>query len=381
MQKIFSFAAAMLFAVSINAQTLTFGEGSTGDQTYGDEIFAVTVAGWSGNHSATSGRQFGTLEDNKKEVGMIASGGKLDGTNRSMNIVSTYSGTVELYMCSSSSDNERDVTVNGVVRQTAKLGQNIESKDVYAVLSFDINYGTTSVTTNGAVYLYKVVFTSNGEAAPAPRDTVASYIQGIQYGSFVAGPMAAEGQVNLAFSTKYNANKTTCTAISFGKSMKLLENAPDSFYVKVTPAEGQFLAGDVIDFQPFTTMSTTDYTGAKYANIRIYGGNDTNVSLLYETAATASDKSDVTDGHEVAGDVKWHQYTLTENCEALYFGRNGGTRINVLSFIVTRDKEEEPTAVNSVTGNPSSVTHKVIENGRIVIIRDNVRYDITGSKL
>lgn len=377
MQKIFSFAAALLFAASINAQTLTFGDGATGNQTYGDETFAVTVAGWDGNHSATSGRQFGTLDDNKKEVGMIASGGKLDGTNRSMNIVSTYSGTVDLYMCSSSGSSERDVTVNGVVKQTAKLGQNVESKDVYAVLSFDINYGTTSVTTNGAVYLYKVVFTSNGESAPDPRDTVASYIQGIQHGSFVATSVAETGKVDLAFSTKYNANKTSCTAITFAKSMSVVDNAPSDYYVKVT-AEGGFQVGDVIDFQPFTSMSADDYAGTKYANIRIYGGNDTNVSLLYETAATASDKSDVTDGHEVAGDVKWHQYTLTADCDALYFGRSGGTRINVLSFIVTRDLEEEPTAINSVTGNSSPVTHKVIENGRIVIIRDNVRYDITG---
>ena len=380
MRKIFSIFAAALFAASMNAQTLTFGEGSTGNQTYGEGDFTMTVAGWDGNHSASSGRYFGTLDQSSKITGMIASGGKIDSNTRSWSITSTYSGTLELYVCSSAST-ERDITVNGVVKQTANLGNNTEEKPVYAIVSFDITYGNTAITTNGAVYIYKVVFTSNGESAPAPRDTVASYIQGIQHGSFVAGPMAAEGQVDLAYSTRYNANSTACTAITFGKSMKLLENAPDSFYVKVTPAEGQFLAGDVIDFQPFTTMSATDYSGTKYANVRIYGGNDTNVSLLFETAATSSDKSDVTDGHEQAGDVKWHQYTLTADCDALYFGRSGGSRISLLSFIVTRAKQGGETTAMETIDTPAAKAIKRIENGRIVIIRDNIRYDITGLKL
>jgi len=39
------------------------------------------------------------------------------------------------------------------------------------------------------------------------------------------------------------------------------------------------------------------------------------------------------------------------------------------------------TAINPVTGNPSSITRKVIKNGRIVIIRDDMCYDILGNKL
>ena len=385
MRKIFSFFAAVLFAASMNAQTITFGEGSTGDLTYGEGDFTMTVAGWDGNHSATSGRYFGTLDQSSKVVGMIAAGGKIDGNTRSWSIKSTYSGTVELYVCSSSDSAERDITVNGVVKQTANLGKNIEDKTVYAIVSFDITYGNTSLITSGAVYIYKVVFTSNGESAPVveERDTVASYVQGILVGNYAV--TSTGDKVALSYNTKYNKNSKACTAMTFTSSITASKDTLTNHYCMITPAEGTFKAGDIVTFQPFTVMGTTDYEGAKYGNIRMLGGGLVGeaykATKLYETASTAEDKSDVTDGHEQEGDVKVHTYTLTADCDALFIGRTGNTRVNVLSFVVTRAKSDTPTAINSVTGNPSPVTHKVIENGRIVIIRDNVRYDITGRKL
>ena len=382
MKKVFTFAAAILFAAGINAQTITFGEGSTGAQTYGEDDFTLTVAGWDGSHSATSGRYFGTIEDNAKVIGMIASGGKLDGTSRSLVINSTYSGTLELYVCSSSSSAEREVTIGAQTKNTSKNSYTPEgsesARDVYGILAFDIKYGTSQVTTNGAIYIYKAVFTSNGESAPAPRDTIASYIQGPEVGTFTL-TATDDSKASLAFSTKYNANKTVCTAITFGSSIVVTDHVPTDYFVKVVPAEGGFEAGDVIDFQPFTTMSTSDYTGTKRANLRIYAGSDTNASQIFETAATETDKTDVTDGHEVAGDVKVHTYTLTADCDALYFGRSGNTRLNVLSFIVTRAKADQPTAIEAIEDAPKAV--KVIENGQIVIIRDGIRFDITGRKL
>ena len=385
MKKIFTFAAAILFAAGIQAQTITFGEGSTGAQTYGEGDFTLTVAGWDGNHSATSGRYFGTVEDNAKVTGMIASGGKLDGTNRSLVINSTYSGTLELYVCSSSSSSERDVTIGAQVKSTSKTSYTPEgsenARDVYGILSFDITYGTTQVTTNGAIYIYKAVFTSNGETAPIveERDTVVAYVEGILNGTFTATSTGDANGVSLAYNTKYNANTTPCTAITFTKSISVTDHVPGDYYVKAVPATGVFKAGDVIAFQPFTVMGTNDYTGTKSGNIRIYGGSDTNVSQLYETASTSTDKTDVTDGHEVAGDVKVHTYTLTADCDALYFGRTGNTRVNVLSFIVTRAKADQPTAIEAIETAPKAI--KVIENGQIVIIRDGIRYDLTGRKL
>lgn len=387
MKKIFSIFAAVLFAASMNAQTLTFGEGSTGAQTYGEGDFTMTVAGWDGNHSATSGRYFGTLDQSTKVTGMITSGGKIDSNNRSWSFTSTYSGTIELYVCSSSNTAERDITVNGVVKQTQNLGENAEQKVVYSIVSFDINYGTTWFTTNGSIYLYKVVFTSNGESAPVveERDTVAAYVQGIVKGGFVAATTESDAKVVLEYSTKYNSNTTPCTAMSFTSSITASHDTLTNHYCIITPAEGTFKAGDIVSYQPFTVMSTTDYAAAKYGNIRMLGGGQVGevykATKLYETASTSSDKSDVTDGHEQAGDVKVHTYTLTADCDALFIGRTGNTRVNVLSFVVTRAKEDAPTAINPVTENLSPVTHKVIENGRLVIIRNNERYDVTGRRL
>ena len=383
MKKIFSFAAAILFAASMNAQTITFGEGSTGAQTYGEGDFTLTVAGWDGNHSATSGRYFGTVEENAKVIGMIASGGKLDGTNRSFVINSTYSGTLELYVCSSSNDTQRDVTIGAQVQSTSKTSYTPEgsesARDVYGILSFDIQYGATQVTTNGAIYIYKAVFTSNGEQAPAARDTVAAYVQGQEVGTFTLTATDAT-KASLAFSTKYNANKTACTAITFGSSIVVTDHVPTDYYVKVVPADGGFKAGDVIDFQPFTTMSTSDYAGTKRGNIRVYAGSDTNASQVYETAATETDKTDVTDGHEVAGDVKVHTYTLTADCDALYFGRTGNTRVNVLSFVVTRAQEEGPaTAIENTEVSNKAI--KFIENGQLFILREGKVFSVTGARV
>ena len=383
MKKVFTFAAAILFAAGISAQTITFGEGSTGDQTYGDDVFSATFVNWNGNHSATSARNFGTLDSYSKLTGMIASKGAVDGKSRDFTIQSEYSGKLDLYICSSSNDEERDVTINEVTQSTLNQGASTDGKTgaVYKILSFDIQYGSTAVKLSGGMYLYGIVFTSNGESAPVveEQDTIAAYIQGVLYGSFEPKSEGDAAGVSLEYSTKYNANKTACKAITFTKSISVSEHVPADFYVKVVPEDGGFRAGDVIAFQPFTSMSTSDYEGSKSGNIRIYGGSDTQVSMLYETASTTEDKSDVTDGHEVAGDVKVHTFTLTDDCEALYFGRTGNTRVNVLSFVVTRAKEGESTAIEAIEATTKAV--KVIENGRIVIIRDGVRFDLTGRKL
>jgi len=381
MKKIFSLAAVILFAASINAQSIRF-EVAANDTTYGNDLFSATFVNWNGNHSATSARNFGTVDNYSKLTGMIASKGAVDGKSREFTINSLYSGTLSLYICSASSDEERDVTINGETQQTLNQGPSTDEKTgaVYKILSFEIKYGLTPITLSGGMYLYGIDFESNGEAAPAERDTIAAYVQGVQAGSFVASQTEHKDSVSLSFATKYNANSTNCTAITFAKSIKVVSNVPDSFYVKVTPESDGFLAGDIISFQPFTQMDSASYVGtSKFGNIRIYGGSDANVTKIYETVASGADKSDVTDGHEQEGDVKVHTFTLTEDCDALYFGRTGNVRVNVLSFVVTR-AQEEPTAVENIeTNQPKAI--KTFENGRLVIIRDGIRYDVLGRVL
>ena len=164
--------------------------------------------------------------------------------------------------------------------------------------------------------------------------TVASW----NNGSAVAGDFSVKAsdasKVSLSYSTKYNASKTSCTAMTFGSSIQATNKQPSDFYVKAT-AEGGFKAGDTVRLAPFTIMSATDYAGTKYANIRVYADN----TVAYESTATAEDKSAVTDGHEQEGDVKVHEFVLSADCDSLCFGRTGNTRINVLSFEVIRAGE------------------------------------------
>ena len=44
-------------------------------------------------------------------------------------------------------------------------------------------------------------------------------------------------------------------------------------------------------------------------------------------------------------------------------------------------EEKEPTAIQETTAEQKSETVKVIENGRIYILRDGVRYSVLGNKI
>ncbi len=169
------------------------------------------------------------------------------------------------------------------------------------------------------------------------QETIVSYDQGV-----VAGNFEVNGSCTLDYSSKIDANKTAVTAMTFPNSMKLntAEDgrvSPLENFVKVTPAKGGFMSGDVVAFQPYTQMSTDQYTGgSKYANVVVYAGNDAAVAEVYNTNSTAEDHSAVTDGHEVEGEVLTHTFSLASDVDALYLGRQGNTRISVFTFSVTR---------------------------------------------
>lgn len=167
--------------------------------------------------------------------------------------------------------------------------------------------------------------------------TVASWNNGSATAGNFSMKASDASKVSLSYSTKYNANKTACTAMTFTTSITASSGQPTDYYVKAT-AEGGFKAGDTVRFAPFTVMSESDFIGTKYANIRVYGDN----AIVFETSSSATDKSAVTDGHEQAGDVQVHEFVLTNDCDSLCFGRTGGTRINVLSFEVVRAGGSDP---------------------------------------
>lgn len=167
--------------------------------------------------------------------------------------------------------------------------------------------------------------------------TVASWNNGTATAGDFSVKASNASKVSISYTTKYNANKTSCTAMTFASSITATNKQPTDFYVKAS-IEGGFKAGDTVRIAPFTVMSTNDYQGTKFANIRVYADN----TVAYESTATASDKSSVTDGHEQEGDILVHEFILSADCDSLCFGRTGGTRICVLSFEVTRESSEQP---------------------------------------
>jgi len=185
------------------------------------------------------------------------------------------------------------------------------------------------------------------------QQTVVSYDQGVVTGNF-----ETNGTCTLDYSSKIDANTVAVTAMTFPNSIKtaVAEDGtitPTENYVKVTPAEGGFKAGDVVAFQPYTQMSTDQYTGgSKYANVVVYAGSDASIAQVYNTNSSAEDHSAVTDGHEVAGEVNTHTFSLEADAEALYLGRQGNTRISVFTFSVTRS---ETTGLDNISSQQADV--------------------------
>lgn len=158
---------------------------------------------------------------------------------------------------------------------------------------------------------------------------------------------------NAQVTQKYNSNKTTVNVITFTSSIGYSAGE----FNHAIKLEGDFKVGDVVTFQPFTNMSTGDFTGgSKYANIVIKDAANTE---LFTTGGTATEKT-VTDGHEEAGDPQEFSYTLTADQSVLYFGRSGNTRINVIKIVVERPQTSVDVTIGETTyatfGNNSGVT-------------------------
>ena len=172
-------------------------------------------------------------------------------------------------------------------------------------------------------------------SANADNQVIASWNAGeTNGGTWTAlGTAVIEG-----YTSKYNANTTSTTCMTFPNSYSKADDSTPTNCVKV---EGTFKKGDVVTIQPFTVMSNKDFTGdSKYANIEVRNAAN---EALFNTNGTAAEKA-VTDGHEEEGDPKTFYFTLDSDLNAIYFGRSGNTRINILSIVITRAEGsgEEP---------------------------------------
>lgn len=199
------------------------------------------------------------------------------------------------------------------------------------------------------------VAAQEGEQEAEQQDVaiVASWNQGVIEG----GTWTAFGNVVIEnYTGKYNSNKSTISCMTFTSSLSYA----DGTFNNALKLEGDFLAGDVVTLQPFTVMSTNDFTGgSKYANLVI---KDANNVELYSTGGTAAEKT-VTDGHEEAGDPKEFSYMLAEDQTELYFGRQGNTRINCIKIVVERAKGES-TGIETVHSSKSAANSYYDLQGR-----------------
>lgn len=158
---------------------------------------------------------------------------------------------------------------------------------------------------------------------------------------------------NAQVTQKYNSNSTTVNVITFTSSLSY----SSSEFNHAVKLEGVFKKGDIVTMQPFTNMSTSDFTGnSKYANMIV---RDASNNELYTTGGTADNKT-VTDGHEEAGDPKEFSFTLANDYSELYFGRQGNTRISCIKIVVERPQTSVDVTVGETTyatfGNNSGVT-------------------------
>ena len=373
MKKIFTFFAAALMAGSMNAQTLTFGEGSTGNQTYGEGDFTMTVAGWDGSHSATSGRYFGTAEDNKKSVGMIASGsGSIGSESRTCTFTSTYSGTLELYVCSGS-DAERHITVGDVTKDTKKEHDDVNNRDFYNVISFDIKYGTTELKSNGGIYLYKVVFTSNGETAPVVSDSIFYSFEAYSVDTVWTDSLFSNG-VHV-YSAEETDSKNLMRIHSVKRSYESLSFTKALYFAGSPKSNGRIAT---VDVQYPATVTVYAMSSTKNADV---------TRSLYLSEGSLSDKTAVithtTDGTADSQVIQVGTYDCAQ-AATLYFSVDGG--MYLFGFSVVKKATEEPcddpvipTAIDNTPATHKAV--KAIENGQLVIIRDGIRYSLTGAKL
>ena len=238
----------------------------------------------------------------------------------------------------------------------------------YVVRQFTVSAdGIAGFYMQGA-YIAYIKVTRDLEESNFTLDTLAAYNQGVLKGNFAA--TAAD----LAYTSgKDNKNSTTCTAITFANSMVSGGNYVN--YVDITPAEAftdGFKAGDIIYVQPFTSMSTVQFTNSdnsnKYANIVLRQITGETISAEINLTGSAVGALTVTDGHEETGDPKVFDYTLTEDCETLRIGRQGNARISILSFYVIRRTLVDPGTTTAIEN-----TTNVVKNG--------IMYNILGQQV
>ena len=370
MKKFFTLIAAALMAVGANAQTVTVL-----DENYAQKATDGVDAFFTGSVVRNTADQSLKVNDTKvypfsyesvlEETDVLTSSALYFRFN-TVNSMGLYLGGTNQYGIKNvkAGDIIEVATTNGSAGEDAAGVapadlQNATLAEETGIYTQNFNYGGKARTLDFTVYTLTVgedglagfsltaayVGRITVKRAPATIETVASWNQGTASGA----TFTAVGTCKLDYSGKIHSNKDAVTAMTFPNS-----GVSSGEFVNYVKMEGDFKAGDIITIQPFTNMSTGDFTGSanadgvptKYANIVLYTADG---NVIQDMTGSAAGALTVTDGHEEAADPKEFTYTLENDYSVICFARQGNTRISIIKVTVERPVAENPsTGINTV---------------------------------
>ena len=158
--------------------------------------------------------------------------------------------------------------------------------------------------------------------AAAPAEMTAVYDWTGEIGTTILGIAGVE-----ISTVKIHGNEDQLPAIKFGNSYAYA----DGKYIAIKPAEGKFLAGDVIKFAGAFSNDATD--GSKYAQV-IFFAADGSTQLHLGDA--------VVNGKKDAADPTVESFVLAADQDSILIGRYGNTALFVTMLKVERAGGVEP---------------------------------------
>jgi hypothetical protein len=213
--------------------------------------------------------------------------------------------------CTAAEDNPASVSKSTVVDEFADFNFTVKADGDIIIQETDGGFNLASITIN------------EGEGVEPVDPVDPSTAAAIDYPTSEDGitlVSTEEGQIS--FSTvKIHENTDEVPCIKFGKSYKY-EAEDGSFYAKLE-VEGGFKAGDVI-----TIAGVYNNKDEKSAAIA-FRSDPTSEEPIWLTDAFIN-------GRLVADDPAEQTFTLTEDAEALYIGRSGGTGTCITLLTIVR---------------------------------------------
>ncbi|MCQ2310383.1 MAG: hypothetical protein MJZ64_01355 [Paludibacteraceae bacterium] len=164
------------------------------------------------------------------------------------------------------------------------------------------------------------------------------------------------------------AGSKPAKTVKFGNSFSSTsDNVTTYNYIKISPAQGGFQAGDSVVITGYIKNGSTSKHGA----VAVY------TSIDGQPIYTSEDFMDSEIDTESMPSAQ--SFVLTESTDALYLGRSGNTSTYLLEIKVYRKKDAQATALKPI--DIRSVVTKFIRNGRLYLRHGLDIYTAHGQKM